>query len=204
MSDDVSQRDNKAARPRVTSRSRDRRPNSSPADENIPNAGGPPQQEGEKWKRDGSARRPTCESTRGSASIVPQTEDAVTYLTRAETLAPKPLGRNVAQELAREMCLDVRSHRLKGKPPMRGVGMIRAGRNRAEDSGLTGIHRLILRESRGGANRRAAATTTGGRRARKMARRVAGKRGSAEAAGARRGNRVGRRRNSIRVRGLGG
>ena len=38
--DDICQSDDKAARPRVTSRSRDRRPNTSPAGENFPNAGG--------------------------------------------------------------------------------------------------------------------------------------------------------------------
>ena len=63
---------------------------------------------------------------RGAASIATQTEGAMTNLT------PKPWLQSHSEEISprswpREMRLDVGSHRLKGKPPMGGVCMIRAG-----------------------------------------------------------------------------
>ena len=99
MRDNVSQRDDEAARPRVTSSIWDRRPNSSTADENIPNAGGP-LHKGARSGRGTIARRDQSVKARGASTIVTQTENAMTDLTRAETLAPKPLRRDIAQKLS--------------------------------------------------------------------------------------------------------
>ena len=50
---------------------------------------------------------------RGAAPIESKTEDTVTDFTCAEPVAPEPVRRNIAHELAGEVCLDVGPHRLE-------------------------------------------------------------------------------------------
>ena len=82
---------------------------------------------------------------RGAVPIESKTVDTVTDFACAEPMAPKPLRRNITHELAREVCLDVGPHRLEGEPPLRRVSVIRTRRDRAEQSGRAGAHRLVLR-----------------------------------------------------------